>query len=101
MPSGREVVYTPAAEDDLSEIYKYSIRGWGNDHAQEYIDHIYDVIESLAAFPESGEKRDHLGKGLRAKLVSDYYAYYRVTETEIIVRRVIHQKRDIRKVSGF
>ena len=45
-----------------------------------------------------GVKRDHLATGLRAHFFRDYVIYYMVTDTEIIIVRVVHGSRDAEAV---
>jgi plasmid stabilization system protein ParE len=49
----------------------------------------------LGIFPEMGFDVLELGIGLRRILVWDYHVFYRVTETEIVIERIIHGARDI------
>lgn len=41
-----------------------------------------------------GPKRDNLAPGLRVLLYRDYAAYYRFTETEVVILHVAHGARD-------
>ncbi|MGB5736516.1 MAG: type II toxin-antitoxin system RelE/ParE family toxin [Thiohalocapsa sp.] len=43
-----------------------------------------------------GPRRDRLGEGLRVHFHRDYAMYYRFTDTEVIVVRVVHGARDVR-----
>lgn len=45
--------------------------------------------------PEIGPCRDHLAEGLRAHFHRDYVLYYRFTDTEVIIVRVVHGARDV------
>jgi toxin ParE1/3/4 len=45
--------------------------------------------------PEIGPRRDYLAKGLRAHFHRDYVFYYRFTDTEVIIVRVVHGSRDV------
>jgi toxin ParE1/3/4 len=46
--------------------------------------------------PEIGPRRDHLAAGLRVHFHRDYALYYRFTETEVIIVRVVPGARDVR-----
>ena len=50
--------------------------------------------EPLRYHPELGPRRDQLAPGLRAYFYRDYAIYYRFTDTEVIVIRVVHGSRD-------
>jgi toxin ParE1/3/4 len=48
----------------------------------------------LLSHPEMGPRRDQLAPGLRAHFFKDYAIYYRFTDTEVIIVRVLHGARD-------
>ena len=54
-----------------------------------------NTISLLAHSPLLGTTRDHLERGLRVILHHPYAIYYRVTEQEITIVRVLHSARDI------
>jgi len=45
---------------------------------------------------EIGPRREHLGAGLRVHFHRDYALYYRFSESEVIIVRVVHGARDAR-----
>ena len=47
-----------------------------------------------------GTKRDNLVSGLRARFFGDYVIYYMITDTEIIIVRVLHGSRDAETIFG-
>jgi plasmid stabilization system protein ParE len=49
----------------------------------------------LELFPEIGIELSVLGDGIRRIMVWDYHVFYRATQTEIVIERVIHGARDI------
>jgi toxin ParE1/3/4 len=62
----REVVFRPAAERDLADLYAYiRDRGDGLAVAIGYVRRIRDYCESLRDFPDRGIKRDDIRAGLR------------------------------------
>jgi toxin ParE1/3/4 len=48
----------------------------------------------LLEHPELGPRRDHLAVGLRVLIHRDYAVYYKATQAEIIIVRVVHGARD-------
>jgi len=61
-----KVVFRPAAEADLTEIYQYITDRSGRPQtAIGYIRRIRTYCETLASFPERGRRRDDLRRGLR------------------------------------
>lgn len=47
-----------------------------------------------------GVRREHLGAGLRVIFHNPYAIYYRHTETEVIIVRVLHGARDVAAIAG-
>jgi toxin ParE1/3/4 len=53
-------------------------------------------FETVQDHPEIGPRRDQLAEGLRVHFHRDYALYYRFTDTEVIIVRVVHGARDVR-----
>ncbi|MGH8655691.1 MAG: type II toxin-antitoxin system RelE/ParE family toxin [Gammaproteobacteria bacterium] len=51
-------------------------------------------FEPLLSHPELGPARDHLAPGLRVHFFRGYVFYYRYTDTEAIIIRVLHSARN-------
>lgn len=85
---------------DVDEIWTYIAR---NDRqaADRQIDRIYDRFEMLLQQPEFGESVGHLTAGLRRTRAGNFVIYYEIdSEAEILIRRVLHAARDVRKFYG-
>lgn len=95
MPSDRNLRFSYDAEDDLIDILEYTIQTWNEDRAESYRTIIYRACRELAEFPSLGRRRDDLGEGVRTYVVGQHVIIYRVSETELIVSRIIHVRRDI------
>ena len=63
-----------------------------------WTDKLLDTFALLARFPDMSPSRKELRRGLRNHPVGDYLVFYRVHRTEVVISRVIHQHRDLRKV---
>jgi toxin ParE1/3/4 len=48
----------------------------------------------LLGFPLSGVAREQFAKGLRVMFEGNYAVYYTVSETELVIVRVLHGARD-------
>ncbi len=59
------VVFTPEAEDQLVELYRYIAASGSAEVAARYTDLIVAYCEDLAAFPHRGSARDDIRPGLR------------------------------------
>ncbi|MBX7434177.1 type II toxin-antitoxin system RelE/ParE family toxin [Mycobacterium sp. Y57] len=59
------VEFTPEAEDQLVELYRYIAAAGSTEVAACYTDEIVAYCEQLAAFPHRGRARDDVRPGLR------------------------------------
>jgi toxin ParE1/3/4 len=66
-------------------------RSLGNNRCFEKIESACRLLEQ---FPFSGTAREQLAAGLRVIIEGNYAIYYTVTETEIVIIRVLHGARD-------
>ena len=59
---------------------------------------IYAHFDRIAATGHSGVPRDNLRPGLRLAVHGRYNIYFRVTDAETIIVRVVHSARDVRRL---
>jgi toxin ParE1/3/4 len=60
-----KVVFTPEAEEQLGELYRYIAEAASPEIAARYTDEIVKYCESLTRFPLRGRRRDDIRPGLR------------------------------------
>jgi toxin ParE1/3/4 len=60
---------------------------------------IEERFSTVLSNPEIGPRRDRLAKGLRAHFHRDYVLYYRHTDSEVIIVRVVHGARDVQALT--
>lgn len=62
----REVLYTPEARQQLTDLYLWIAAQSGfPDRAEEYVSSIFDFCDRLSTHPHIGISRDDLRPGLR------------------------------------
>jgi plasmid stabilization system protein ParE len=59
------VVFTPEAEEQLVDLYRYIAAAGSPEAAARYTDSIVTFCEELATFPYQGRARDDIRPGLR------------------------------------
>lgn len=92
-----EPIVTEQAQADLDEAWDY-ISEKAPAAADRLIDRFIAAARVHALFPESGRSREELKPSLRSFVVKPYVAFYRPVEGTIEVLRVLHGKRDIRRI---
>ena len=85
---------TPAAERDLESIWKYTVRQWGVEQADRYIDFLTAAFAKLADSPMTAPSCEYIRSGYRRWGVERHMIYFRVTDYGIAVIRVLHDRMD-------
>jgi len=89
-----QLVISPAARDDLEEIYQYGCSNWGLLRSSQYLDHVKEQLWCLAENAEIGVKRDELLLGVRSMAVASHVIFYRNPRGRVEVIRVLHGRQD-------
>ncbi|HSC76179.1 MAG TPA: type II toxin-antitoxin system RelE/ParE family toxin [Pseudomonadales bacterium] len=87
----------PKAEEDLENIYQYSIEHWGNTRADEYIREISTAFLTLAENPLLGRDCSDIRPEFRAFTVASHVVFYKPSNSGVAVVRVLHQSMDCQK----
>lgn len=85
---------TPAAERDLESIWNYTVRQWGVEQADRYIDLLTEAFAGLADSPKTAPSCEYIRPGYRRWGVERHMIYFRVTDYGIAVIRVLHDRMD-------
>lgn len=93
-PSRRLRVSGPARAD-LAGIGDYTGRVWGIAQKNRYLGAIGDRFRTLLQTPGLGAPRDDISRGLRALVAERHVIFYRETETEVRIVRVLHANMDV------
>lgn len=88
------VVFTPAAETDLDDIW-YAIALDNPAAADRTIDAIQKRCGQLCAFPESGPLRSEIAAQARSLNEGRYVILYRISATAVEIIRIVHGARDL------
>lgn len=93
-----KIKYTPAAIDDMDEIFSYisedNVQG-----AENMLEKFNEQIGKLAQFPNLGSilsEDDYslVQRGYRFIVVHPYLVFYRIIDQTVIVHRILHARRD-------
>ncbi len=82
-------------DNDLVNIYAFSVQEWGTARAEEYIRDINSVFHQLAGNPSLGREYHHIKSGLRAFNVVSHIVFYKPTSYGVAVIRVLHHAVDV------
>ena len=98
MPRKHKIRYTPAAVDDMDEIFSY-ISQDNVATAEMMLEKINKEIVKLVEFPNMGsvlseEEYTIIQRGYRFIVVHPYLVFYRITDNTVIICRILHGRRD-------
>jgi plasmid stabilization system protein ParE len=94
-----QFVLHPGAVQDLHEIWEY-VASDSPDAADQFVDEIYQTIQSLVPFPFIGHSRPDLSnRPLRFHVVREYIIAYAPEEKPLIVIAVLHGRRNPRTIA--
>lgn len=95
----RSVVFTPEAEEQLIDLYRYITAAGSPEAAARFADLIVTFCEELATFPHRGKARDDIRPGLR---IIGYrrraIVAFAVTEQTLLIVGVFYGGRDYESV---
>ncbi|MDZ4655060.1 MAG: type II toxin-antitoxin system RelE/ParE family toxin [Coriobacteriia bacterium] len=94
----RTILFTPAAADDLDAAFAY-VSERDRTAAAALLARLQDTVQHLADFPEMGVALSHedfelIAPGVRFVVEEPYLVFYRVTDTAVVVLRILHSRRD-------
>lgn len=84
------IVVAPRAENDIVDIAAHTLETWGDRQMQRYVNGLHARLAMLARFPNSGLRRDDLGRSYRSIVHGAHIVFYRVNRRDLVVVRVLH-----------
>lgn len=90
--------FTRLAREDFLEIGDYIAKD-NPIAALDFVHRLQERCTLLTDHPGSGRKRDEIEPAMRSATEGDYVIFYRALPDGIEVIRIIHSKRDLRKIS--
>lgn len=80
------------AEKDLRLIAAYTNREWGEVQKNKYLGIIQQSLKSLADLSVTGKLRNDIATDLYCYSIQKHLIFYRETEQELLVLRVLHER---------
>lgn len=88
---------TPAARQDLSEIWDYTAERWDESQAGRYLTELRAAAERIAEDPRRGRACDEVRPGYRRYAIGSHVLFYRERsdgQAGADIIRVLHQSMD-------
>ena len=93
----RSIVQSSQSEQDLTDIWIYTAEEWNLEQADLYVDELVAGIERLSSHPELGHSREDIRTGYRSLNVSQHIVFYKITNEEVQIIRVLHKSVDVQR----
>ena len=90
----KRLVFRRSAIADLRAIAATTKQRWGDEQAAVYVAGLRDRIKSLRAYPLRLPVYGSNETGLRKMICGHHMVFYRVSEKEIEVIRILHEAMD-------
>lgn len=95
------VVFTPEAEEQILDLYRYVAAAGSPDLASRYTEAIVASCEELAMFPHRGKARDDIKPGLRTVgFRRRVVVAFAVLDRDVVIVGVFYGGRDYEAVLG-
>jgi len=87
------------AEEDLRSIFRYTIRKWGFDQADTYLELLSVARERIVANPflPGSKSRDDLAPGCRSFPCGKHVIFYRLRDNTVEIARILHESMDFER----
>lgn len=85
----------PAAKGDLQDVWRYTVKTWGETQAERYLASLQATCHQLIKSPPIGKPMPDLGDNVRAYRHQHHYIFYIEEWERIIFIAFIHEKRDL------
>ena len=89
------VEISPAAADDLDDIWLYGAGEWGIKQANQYQAQLLDRVSFLAEHPALGKDRDEIKLGYKSYAEGAHLVFFQLDHSVLRVLRVLHQRMDV------
>lgn len=84
-----------SAENDLLEIWDYTVRTWGETQAEKYLKRLEARFFDLADEPNKGRPRHDIGLEYLSYHEARHLIFYRPHEKGIAIARILHERMDL------
>ncbi len=91
-----KVILRQGAIDDLSDIWRYTVRRWSKGQANKYYATIKSACEVISLHPYIGKQYTTIRKNLFGLRSGKHVIFYEIiSEHELEVIRILHESMDL------
>jgi len=90
----KPLVFSPAAETDLADIWRYSAEQWSVIQADRYTNDIRDACRALATGIRHGRPVE-IRSGYLKYRIKEHFIYFKDNTTHLEIIRILHGRMDV------
>ncbi|MCK9403634.1 MAG: type II toxin-antitoxin system RelE/ParE family toxin [Chitinophagaceae bacterium] len=77
-------------------MWLYTVEKWSVEQADRYYTLIFDEIAYICENENAGKSIEYVRKGYRASKVKFHLIFYKISNDEIEIVRILHERMDIK-----
>ena len=85
---------TPAAQEDLEDIWVYTAQTWSVDQAERYTDALEEAFDRLLIMPEMARERREFDPPVRVHPSAEHIIVYRIEQDHLAILRILGGRQD-------
>lgn len=93
----RQVVLSPKAKADLSDIWDYPLAEWGVEQAEKYVRELWAAMQAQALDYSLSIDISDVRKGYRKVRSGSHVVFFKLTHDGIDVVRILHHRMDFER----
>lgn len=87
-----------SAKNDLRDIAQYTFVNYGKRQVDTYLQTLYDAMELLTKNSKIGHSRNDSLQNYEVLNVEKHLLIFTVNDENVIITRILHKSRDIKKL---
>lgn len=92
-----QVILSPKAKADLSDIWDYTLAEWGIEQAEKYVRELWTAMQDQAIDASTSADISDVRKGYRKVRSGSHVIFFKLTGDGIDVVRILHQRMDFER----
>jgi toxin ParE1/3/4 len=88
----RQLVLSPKAKADLSDVWDYTLAEWGISQAEKYVRELWAAMQKQACDSSTSVDISHVRNGYRKAKSGSHVIFFKLTPAEMDVVRILHQR---------
>ncbi|MGO3182981.1 MAG: type II toxin-antitoxin system RelE/ParE family toxin [Aequorivita sp.] len=89
---------TNKAVEDLSKIWNYTFEVWSEKQADKYYIELISNCQEISENPDLGKNYEGISKNLLGLKLNRHIIFYRIlSESNVEITRILHERMDLKK----